>query len=214
MSDLDDKFLDLVEGVGSAVAGIPGFPVPRPFLVSCRCSLYERFPTFYHIHTHILIYTHARTKATHIDFPITPSSSSQVSQTQASLNLNHPNPNIDVDVGVGVGIGIGIGIDPDPPLPTSNDVQTLIRLRRMKMWTLRLEELLLGKLEGMRGACAEKEYMCRRIMLDNLVIAVESEANIVDIGRVSGFMQKAHGVSSFLLVLMDVMPRLGDEVEE
>jgi hypothetical protein len=27
-------------------------------------------------------------------------------------------------------------------------------------------------------------------MLENLVIAVESEAQIVDIGRVSGFMQK------------------------
>lgn len=27
-------------------------------------------------------------------------------------------------------------------------------------------------------------------MLDNLLIAVESEAQIVDIGRVSGFMQK------------------------
>jgi hypothetical protein len=28
-------------------------------------------------------------------------------------------------------------------------------------------------------------------MLENLVIAVESEAQIVDLGRVSGFMQKA-----------------------
>jgi hypothetical protein len=27
-------------------------------------------------------------------------------------------------------------------------------------------------------------------MLENLVVAVESEAQIVDIGRVSGFMQK------------------------
>jgi regulatory protein SWI6 len=27
-------------------------------------------------------------------------------------------------------------------------------------------------------------------MLENLVIAVESEAQIVDLGRVSGFMQK------------------------
>jgi hypothetical protein len=28
-------------------------------------------------------------------------------------------------------------------------------------------------------------------MLENLVIAVESDAQVVDIGRVSGFMQKA-----------------------
>jgi regulatory protein SWI6 len=31
-------------------------------------------------------------------------------------------------------------------------------------------------------------------MLENLVIAVESEAQIVDIGRVSGFMQKVCGL--------------------
>jgi hypothetical protein len=35
-------------------------------------------------------------------------------------------------------------------------------------------------------------------MLDNLVIAVESEAQIIDIGRVSGFMQKVIGVNSRL----------------
>lgn len=29
-------------------------------------------------------------------------------------------------------------------------------------------------------------------MLENLIIAVESETQIVDIGRVSGFMQKVH----------------------
>jgi hypothetical protein len=33
-------------------------------------------------------------------------------------------------------------------------------------------------------------------MLENLVIAVESEAQIVDIGRVSGFMQKVRGLLS------------------
>ena len=31
-------------------------------------------------------------------------------------------------------------------------------------------------------------------MLENLVIAVESEAQVVDIGRVSGFMQKVCGL--------------------
>ena len=30
-------------------------------------------------------------------------------------------------------------------------------------------------------------------MLENLVIAVESESQIIDIGRVSGFMQKVRG---------------------
>lgn len=31
---------------------------------------------------------------------------------------------------------------------------------------------------------------CVRQMLDDLVIAMESEAHVADIGRVSGFMQK------------------------
>ncbi|KAJ4469527.1 transcription factor [Lentinula aciculospora] len=94
--------------------------------------------------------------------------------------------------------------DPDPPMPIGNDVETLIKLRRMKMWHVRLEALMEERLKHLRGMSAEKEHMCRRIvalctgmavdkvedMLDNLVIAMESEANIVDIGRVSGFMQK------------------------
>jgi len=34
-------------------------------------------------------------------------------------------------------------------------------------------------------------------MLDDLVVAVESETQIVDIGRVSGFMQKVKGKLPF-----------------
>jgi hypothetical protein len=36
-------------------------------------------------------------------------------------------------------------------------------------------------------------------MLDDLVVAVESETQVVDIGRVSGFMQKVRIESSFFL---------------
>lgn len=60
------------------------------------------------------------------------------------------------------------------------------------------------RLKSLQGASAEKEYQCKRIvalctgipiekvedMLDNLVVAMESEAQVVDIVRVSGFMQK------------------------
>jgi hypothetical protein len=35
-------------------------------------------------------------------------------------------------------------------------------------------------------------------MLDDLVVAVESETQVVDIGRVSGFMQKVKGNPHFL----------------
>jgi hypothetical protein len=39
-------------------------------------------------------------------------------------------------------------------------------------------------------------------MLENLVVAVESEAQIVDIGRVSGFMQKVRNFHFYVLVLL------------
>ncbi|KAL0575971.1 transcriptional regulator swi6 [Marasmius crinis-equi] len=95
-------------------------------------------------------------------------------------------------------------VDPDPPIPTTNTIEGLIKLRRIKMWQARMEELMEERLRGLRGASAEKEYMCRRIvslctgvpvdkvedMLDNLVVAVETEGSLLDIGRVSGFMQK------------------------
>ncbi|KAF8653544.1 hypothetical protein AX16_003907 [Volvariella volvacea WC 439] len=94
---------------------------------------------------------------------------------------------------------------PSTATPTdANLVATLIRLRRMKMWHERVETLMKKRLSSLQGASAEKEYQCKKIvalctgipvdkvedMLENLVIAVESESQIVDIGRVSGFMQK------------------------
>ncbi|KAF8892274.1 apses-domain-containing protein [Infundibulicybe gibba] len=95
-------------------------------------------------------------------------------------------------------------VDAEPPIPTTDSVASLIRLRRLKMWHMRMEELMKARLKSLQGASAEKEYQCKKIvalctgipidkveeMLENLVIAVESEAQIVDIGRVSGFMQK------------------------
>jgi hypothetical protein len=36
-------------------------------------------------------------------------------------------------------------------------------------------------------------------MLENLVVAVESEAQIIDIGRVSGFMQKVHEMTLYYM---------------
>ncbi|KAJ7577062.1 transcription factor [Mycena floridula] len=105
---------------------------------------------------------------------------------------------------IGMTSNSSFAYEPEPPIPTTNDIATLIRLRRMKMWHLRMEELVSERLKGLQGASAEKEYMCRKIvslctgvpvdkvedMLENLVVAVESESVVVDIGRVSGFMQK------------------------
>ncbi|KAJ7091387.1 transcription factor [Mycena belliarum] len=107
-------------------------------------------------------------------------------------------------VGVGGSIDITANVEPEPPIPPTDSMASLIRLRRLKLWHARMEDLMKARLKGLQGASAEKEYQCKKIvalctsipidkvedMLENLVVAVESEAQIVDIGRVSGFMQK------------------------
>ncbi|KAG8742978.1 transcriptional regulator swi6 [Ceratobasidium sp. 428] len=97
-------------------------------------------------------------------------------------------------------------LDVDPPIPPGgNDtITTLVRLRRLKMWHARIEELVEERLNATRGAGAEKEFQCKKIvslctgvavdrvesMLENLLIAVESDGQGVDLNRVAGFMQK------------------------
>lgn len=124
-------------------------------------------------------------------------------------------------VGIGGAVDISVNVDAEPPIPTGDSAATLVRLRRMKIWHQRMEDLVKARLTSLQGASAEKEYQCKKIvalctgipidkvedvsdvldagvldcadihqMLENLVIAVESEAQVVDIGRVSGFMQK------------------------
>lgn len=109
-------------------------------------------------------------------------------------------------IGIGGMVDISVNVDSEPPIPPpgSDTTATLVRLRRMKIWHQRMEELVKARLTSLQGASAEKEYQCKKIvalctgipidkvedLLENLVIAVESESQIVDIGRVSGFMQK------------------------
>ncbi|KAG8691754.1 transcriptional regulator swi6 [Ceratobasidium sp. 423] len=97
-------------------------------------------------------------------------------------------------------------LDVDPPMPTpgSDTIATLVRLRRLKMWHTRIEELVRERMDATRGAGAEKEFQCKKIvslctgvpvdrvesMLENLLIAVESDGQGVDLNRVAGFMQK------------------------
>ncbi|CAL1715041.1 unnamed protein product [Somion occarium] len=99
---------------------------------------------------------------------------------------------------------LSFSLDSDPPVPLSDSPASLVKLRRMKMWHERMERLLEERLKNLQGASAEKEFQCKKIialctgvpiseiegLLDNLVVAVESEASIIDISRVSGFMQK------------------------
>ncbi|CAK5274055.1 unnamed protein product [Mycena citricolor] len=107
-------------------------------------------------------------------------------------------------IGVDGAIDLPQDVDPEPPIPTADDIPSLIRLRRLKMWHARMEDLIKSRLKGLHGVSSEKEYQCKKIislcaaipidkveeMLENLVIAVESDPQMLDIGRVSGFMQK------------------------
>ncbi|KAF5328315.1 hypothetical protein D9611_014631 [Ephemerocybe angulata] len=107
-------------------------------------------------------------------------------------------------VGMGGSVDLSFTVDSEPPVPVTDSPASLVKLRRLKLWHQRMEELVQARLKGLQGASAEKEYQCKKIvalctgipldkvedMLENLVIAVESEAQVVDIGRVSGFMQK------------------------
>ncbi|KAI0073525.1 transcription factor [Panus rudis PR-1116 ss-1] len=102
------------------------------------------------------------------------------------------------------GMDIPFTLDPDPVIPMTDTPESLIRMRRMKLWHEKMERLMEERMKSLKGASAEKEFQCKKIvalctgvpigeienMLDNLVVAVESEASVIDISRVSGFMQK------------------------
>jgi regulatory protein SWI6 len=129
-------------------------------------------------------------------------------------------------------VDVSFNVNAEPTLPAGDSVTSLIRLRRMKMWHVRMEALVRQRLESLRGASAEREFQCKKIvalctgvpvdkveevpefltdvyllfldwltywflvqMLDDLLVAVESETQVVDIGRVSGFMQKVSPVT-------------------
>jgi len=105
---------------------------------------------------------------------------------------------------LGGSVDISFNLEPEPTMPLGDSVINLMRLRRLKIWHQRVEELMEGRLKNLQGASAEKEFQCKKIvamctgvpidkveeMLENLLIAVESESQVIDIARVSGFMQK------------------------
>ncbi|TFY58234.1 hypothetical protein EVG20_g8232 [Dentipellis fragilis] len=106
--------------------------------------------------------------------------------------------------GLGGILDVSFNLEAEPTIPLSDSVVNLVRLRRLKMWHERMDQLMEARLKSLHGASAEREFQCKKIvalctgvpvdrveeMLDDLVIAVESETQVVDIGRVSGFMQK------------------------
>ncbi|KAH9847568.1 transcription factor [Lenzites betulinus] len=106
--------------------------------------------------------------------------------------------------GVGGGANTPANLEVDPTVPLGDSVANLVRLRRLRMWYSRVEQLMEARLHSLEGASAQKEYECKKIvalctgvpldkvdeLLENLVVAMESESQVIDISRVSGFMQK------------------------
>jgi regulatory protein SWI6 len=52
----------------------------------------------------------------------------------------------------------------DPPLPEENTAASLIRLRRLRLWHLRMETLLNERLKSLQGANLVKESQCKKIV--------------------------------------------------
>ncbi|KZT59025.1 apses-domain-containing protein [Calocera cornea HHB12733] len=104
----------------------------------------------------------------------------------------------------GGGVEISFELGPDPPQPVGESSATLIKLRRMKAWSARVEQILVERMERLQGAGTEKEVQCKRIvslctkvpvdeverMLEPLLNAVESDSDNLDLERVSGFLAK------------------------
>jgi len=67
-------------------------------------------------------------------------------------------------VGIGGSVDVSFSVDAEPPVPTTDSMASLIRLRRLKMWHLRMEDLMKMRLKGLQGASAEKEYQCKKIV--------------------------------------------------
>ncbi|WVN88669.1 uncharacterized protein L203_103882 [Cryptococcus depauperatus CBS 7841] len=94
--------------------------------------------------------------------------------------------------------------DEDNPLPERNDVDVLIKLRRVALWEDRIAEILEDRIKEMEGEGLERTMKYRKLvslcskvpvdrvdgMLDNLVAAVESEDQTVDFSKINDFVHK------------------------
>lgn len=66
--------------------------------------------------------------------------------------------------GVGFDDGATHPLEIEPPLPTTNSPESLMRLRRMKAWHMRTEEMMEARLKQLQGASADKEFQCKKIV--------------------------------------------------
>ena len=66
--------------------------------------------------------------------------------------------------GGGAGDVPAANLDVDPTVPLGESAATLVRLRRLKMWHARVEQLMEARMRSLQGASAEKEFQCKKIV--------------------------------------------------
>ena len=66
--------------------------------------------------------------------------------------------------GVGFDDGATHPLEVEPPLPVTNSPESLMRMRRMKAWHTRTEEMMETRLRQLQGASADKEFQCKKIV--------------------------------------------------
>lgn len=59
---------------------------------------------------------------------------------------------------------ISYNVETEPPSPTGDSVSSLIRLRRLRSWHMRVEDLMQLRLRSLQGASADKEYQCKKVV--------------------------------------------------
>lgn len=57
-----------------------------------------------------------------------------------------------------------INWETDPPMPLSDSVQSLIKLKRLRMWQVRTEELFRERMKNSQGTSVEKEFQYKKIV--------------------------------------------------
>lgn len=65
---------------------------------------------------------------------------------------------------IGDSVDLSVVLDEEPALPSTDSIASLICLRRMRMWHLRMDKLMEQRVHRLKGASAEKEFQCKKIV--------------------------------------------------
>ena len=89
----------------------------------------------------------------------------------------------------------------EPTLPTGESVASLVRLRRLKMWHQRAEDLMEARLRNLRGASAEKEFQCKKIVAMCTGVGIDKVEDVSS-GSIPQFAVEATFSSQMLETLL------------